>query len=225
MDNPYTVVHRDPVHTSNFTILNNKVLRNSELSYQARFLLAWLLTWNPKEGFKFSTDKISKSTKIPLARTRILIKELQDAGYLKLTQLRDGQRFGYCRWDIYESPILDNTVDQQSVEPEIITQTEYNFNRIWDAYPADHRKDRKAALKAYKQIPEADNNIDKILLGLEEMKGNQNWLKDDGRWIPGLKKFLENRIWEEGLNNPTSLQGRCDKTLEVMRNADYGNFC
>lgn len=219
MDNLYTVVHRDPVHNSNFTVLNNQVLRNSKLSYQARFLHAWLLTWNPKEGFKFSADKISKSTKIPLARTRILIKELQDSGYLKLTQLRDGQRFGSCRWEIYESPILNNTADQQSVVPEVITQTEYNFNRIWNAYPAEHRGDRKAALKAYNQIPEADNNIDDILSGLKEMKGKQNWLKDDGRWIPGLKKFLENRIWEEGLQNPTSAQGFKDMLMEDYKNA------
>lgn len=219
MDNLYTVVHRDPVHTSNFTILNNQVLRNSKLSYQARFLHAWLLTWNPKEGFKFSADKISKSTKIPLARTRILIKELQDAGYLKLTQLRDGQRFGSYRWEIYESPISDNTSNQQTVEPEVISQTEYNFSRLWNAYPEDHRGDRKEVLKAYKQIPEADNIIDDILSGLEEMKGSQTWLKDGGRWVPGLKKFLDKRVWEEGLQNPTSAQGFKAKLMEDYKNA------
>ena len=218
MDNPYVGIHRNPVHTSNFIILDNQVLRNSELSFQARFLLAWLLTCNPKSS-KFSADKISKNTKIPLARTKLAIKELQNAGYLKLTRLRDGQRYGFFRWDIYESPILDNTVDQQSVEPEVITQTEYNFNRLWNAYPEGHQGDRKEALKAYKQIPEADNNIDDILSGLEEMEGSQNWLKDGGKWIPGLKKFLDKRIWEEGLRNPTSARGFKAKLMEGYKNA------
>ena len=222
----YIIIHRDN-HSRNFTVISNQIIRNQGLSYQARFLLTWLLSFNPQDGFKFSIDKISNKTGIPLSRTRSLIQELQNAGYIKLSRIRESNRYGCYRWEIFETPnlvnesISESSDKTQNEEPTVISATEYNFNRIWDAYPADKRCDRKDAMRAFKQIPNSDDIIEDILIGLQEMKGKQNWIKDDGRWIPGLPKFLANRIWEEGLENPTSAAARKEKMKEALRNAGY----
>lgn len=225
--NNYITIHRDN-HSRNFTVLSNQLIRNSSLTYQARFLLIWLLSFNPQEGFKFSIDKISNKTGIPLSRTRSLVQELQDAGYVKLTRIREGNRYGCYIWDIYESPNLaaevispedtpENLPDEQS---KVVSVAEFNFNRIWQEYPAHRRGDKKEAFKAFNSIPDANDIIEDILNGLNEMKGKNDWKKEQGKWIPGLHKFIENRIWEQGLSSPTSTQAIYNKYMEVFNHAE-----
>lgn len=209
-------------HSRNFSQIDNRIHHNLKLSYQARYLLVFLLQYNPDDKFKFSFEKISSASGIPFYKTRALVQELQDAGYIKLTRLRDGNRYGGYRWDIYEDPsISTESQDIPVSEPVVISKTEYNFNRLWESYPSHRRGDRKEALKAFNRIPEVNDNIENILKGLKELKGSNDWLKEQGKWIPGLKKFLDNRIWVEGLNNPTSIQGMIEKDLEVLKNAGY----
>lgn len=223
----YISIHRDN-HSRNFTVISNQVIRNQDLSYQARFLLIWLLSFNPQEGFKFSIDKISGKTGIPVSRTRSLVQELQDAGYIKLSRIREVNRFGCYHWEIYETPgasydeaedVSDVRDDTPEESPTIISLSDYNFNQIWEAYPAHRRGDKREAKKAFNQIPDANDIVDDILRGLSEMEGKEDWRKENGKWIPGLKKFLSNRIWEEGLKNPTSIEGRKLKMMEAYNNA------
>lgn len=218
----YIIIHRDN-HSRNFTVISNQIIRNQGLSYQARFLLTWLLSFNPQDGFRFSIDKISNKTGIPLSRTRSLIQELQNAGYIKLSRIRESNRYGCYRWEIFETPNLVNESSDktQNEEPTVISATDYNFNRIWEVYPAHRRGDRKEAMKAFNQIPNANDIIEDILNGFREMQGKEDWKKDEGKWIPGLTKFLTNRIWEEGLENPTSAAARKEKMMEALRNAGY----
>lgn len=222
----YIVIHRDD-HSRNFTVISNHIIRNQSLSYQARFLLTWLLSFNPQDGFRFSIDKISNKTGIPLSRTRSLIQELQNAGYIKLSRIRESNRYGCYRWEIFETPDLNNEASIETSEktqhdqPTVISAADYNFNRIWEAYPAHRRGDRKEAMKAFTKIPDANDRIEDILNGLHEMQGKEDWRKDEGKWIPGLTKFLTNRIWEEGLENPTSAAARKEKMMEALRNAGY----
>ena len=191
--------------------------------------MIWLLSFNPKEGFKFSLDKISCKTGIPLSRTRALVQELQAAGYIKLSRIREVNRFGCYHWDIYETPGISSESEPAFEVPEdlpkeeatVVSIAEFNFNRIWEAYPAHRRGDKKEALKAFNQIPDANDLVDNILSGLKEMEGKDDWTKEEGRWIPNLKKFLTNRIWEEGLENPTSVQAIQQKYMEAFKNAGY----
>lgn len=199
-------------HTQKFTQIDNRIIENTNLTFGARFLLIFLLKFSPDDNFKFSYERISKKAGISFSKTRALVKELQDAGYVKLTRMKDGNLYGFYHWDVYEE-------SQISLEPIVISNTEYNFNRLWDSYPTHRRGDRKEAIKAFNGIPEVNDNIEDILNGLNEMKGNDNWVKDDGKWIPGLKKFLDNRIWIEGLENPSSTQGWIEKCMEVYKNA------
>jgi len=221
----YITIHRDN-HSRNFTVISNQIIRNQGLSYQARFLLVWLLSFNPQDGFRFSIDKISNKTGIPLSRTRSLIQELQNAGYIKLSRIRESNRYGCYRWEIFETPDLNNEASietsekTQHEEPTLISATDYNFNLIWEAYPAHRRGDRKDAMKAFTKIPDANDHINEILDGLHEMQGKQDWRKDEGKWIPGLEKFLTNRIWEEGLNKPTSAAAFKQKMMEAYNNVE-----
>ena len=81
----YFVVLTIDEHSKNYTILSNHVLRDTSISYHARFLLAWLLSYKkPQTGFKYSEELISRKVDMPLSRVRTTLQELQAAGYLKI---------------------------------------------------------------------------------------------------------------------------------------------
>lgn len=233
----FVVMDRDQ-HTRDYTVLSNRILRDTSISYHARYLMAWLLSYNPKEDFKYTLEMIARRVKMPLSRVRTSVQELQDAGYIRLERTRNGARYGNYIWYISENPKkttetkpaqerdIPVTAEITSIEQfnfdnqaEVISASEYNFNRIWQEYPPHRRGDLKEAKKAFNQIPNVNDIIEDIIDGLHEMQGKNDWLKEEGRWIPSLKKFLANRIWEEGLNNPTSAAAFKDKMMEAYNNA------
>ena len=105
----HITIYREPF-SQNSTVINNKVIHDKNLTYQARFLLIWLLSINPEEeeDVKLTSEKISSETKIPLYKVRSLVKELQDARYIKLGRVREGNRFGCYHWYIFERPIWED---------------------------------------------------------------------------------------------------------------------
>lgn len=204
--------------------IDKGLIFNKQLSVEARFILIALLTYDDDHRFKF--EELVKELGLSKYKVEKALKELKDNKYLQYKHISVAGRYDGVEWIIQENPngkpslksyVNEDTKDQ----PAVISATDYNFNRIWEAYPAHRRGDKKEAMKSYKQISDADTIIEDILNGLREMQGKEDWKKDEGRWIPGLKKFLANRIWEEGLENPTSAQGYKDKMMEVLRNAGY----
>lgn len=201
--------------------VNTQLILNKKLSAEARLILIIILTHS--DNHRFSPEELVTESGLSKYKVTKALKELKDNRYLQYKPVSVAGRFDGVEWIIKENPnaTTSNNAATSNNATEVISATEFNFNRIWEAYPAHRRGDKKEAMKAYKQISDADIIIEDILNGLREMKGKEDWIKDEGRWIPGLKKFLANRIWEEGLENPTSIQGMYEKTLEVFKNAGY----
>lgn len=96
-------VYRDD-HSQHSTTISNHVINDKNLSYQARFLLVWLLSTAADEDFKISIDEIPGLTGIPMSRTRLLVQELENSGHIKLLRNREGNRYGYYHWYVFEQP-------------------------------------------------------------------------------------------------------------------------
>lgn len=205
--------------------VDTQFIFNKKLSAEARVILLIALTHS--DDHRFYIDELINESGLSKYKVDKALKELKANKYIQYKHvMTPSGRFDGVEWIITENPYgkpshKRNAVNDISEQPQVISASEYNFNRIWEAYPAHRRGDRKEAMKAYKQISDADVIIEDILNGLREMQGKEDWKKDEGRWIPGLKKFLANRIWEEGLENPTSAQGYKEKMMEVLRNAGY----
>lgn len=205
--------------------VDTQFIFNKKLSAEARVIL--LITLTHSDDHRFYIDELINESGLSKYKVDKALKELKANKYIQYKHvMTPSGRFDGVEWIITENPYgkpshKGNAINDISEQPQVISASEYNFNRIWEAYPAHRRGDRKEAMKAYKQISDADVIIEDILNGLREMQGKEDWKKDEGRWIPGLKKFLANRIWEEGLENPTSAQGYKEKMMEVLRNAGY----
>ena len=75
------------------------------------------------------------------------------------------------------------------------SQATESFATFWKAYP---KKVAKAeALKAWAKIEDVDAKLSDILAGLERAKRSQQWMKDDGQFIPYPATWLNQTRWED----------------------------
>lgn len=69
------------------------------------------------------------------------------------------------------------------------------FEEFWEAYP---RKVSKAdAIKAWKQLKITFSMASKIMAGLDRWKHSDQWIRDDGRFIPYPASWLRGKRWED----------------------------
>ena len=92
-------VHKE----DNFTIINNSVFRNKNLSWKAKGILAQMLSL--PEEWDYSEAGLSKLAKDGITSTKSALKELEKEGYLFRSSVRDAKgHIVDVNYDIYESP-------------------------------------------------------------------------------------------------------------------------
>lgn len=69
------------------------------------------------------------------------------------------------------------------------------FDRFWKAYPRKIAK--PTAERSWKALHLTETDVDKVLAGLDEWKGSEQWERDGGRFIPHPATFLNQRRWED----------------------------
>lgn len=69
------------------------------------------------------------------------------------------------------------------------------FDTFWSAYPK--KKAKAAAEKAFKKIKLDDALMATMLVALEKAKSSEDWLKQNGQFIPHPGAWLNGRRWED----------------------------
>ncbi len=81
------------------------------------------------------------------------------------------------------------------------------FTEFWNLYPK--KKSKGQAEKAWKKIKPNDGVHSNIMAGLNRALKSDDWLKDNGQFIPYPATWLNSKGWEdEYINRPT------DRTIE-----------
>lgn len=193
----FVVINRDQ-HSRDFTVISNRVLRDNNISYHARYLMTWLLSYNPKDNFKYTLDLIARKIDMPLTRVRSSLQELQNAGYVKLERTRNGARYGHYRWEINETPIevANKEAAQEHDMPataEIITTEQFNFEQFWNKYPKKVNHD--AAFKEFLKVPDVNSVFPDIMRALDIQIKSKQWREENGRFIPDPENYLKKSVW------------------------------
>lgn len=96
------MVHREE-HNESYTVIDNAVLQNVNLSFEARGFLCYLLSL--PNDWTFTVRGIVKQTGCSKSVILRLMDELKTAGYIKLERKQDTKgRFTQSSWHIYETP-------------------------------------------------------------------------------------------------------------------------
>jgi hypothetical protein len=100
---------------SNFTVLDNNVIRDDRLSWKALGILTYLLSLPP--DFKLYLKKLGSLRPSGRDSTRTGLVELQECGYLKIEKIRDDEsgRFLGNFWEVTDTP---ETLETHSSSPE-----------------------------------------------------------------------------------------------------------
>ena len=94
------MVHREE-HNEGFTQVDNTVLRNVNLSFEARGFLVYLLSF--PDDWSFTVRGLVKQTGVSKSTILRLMNELKASGYIKLEKHKDKDgRFTSSSWHIYE---------------------------------------------------------------------------------------------------------------------------
>ena len=69
------------------------------------------------------------------------------------------------------------------------------FTDVWIAYPANRRNQRREAARLVAKALDEGATIESILAALEAEKQSYAWSEENGRFIPGIVKWLEKETW------------------------------
>ena len=106
------MVHREE-HSESFTVIDNYVLQNINLSWEARGFMAYLLSL--PNDWSFTVRGLVKQTGSSKNVIMRLMNELKDAGYIKLERKKDKNgRFTQSTWHIYEVPCENHIIQTRN---------------------------------------------------------------------------------------------------------------
>ena len=92
--------------TREFVVMNNRFLRNKEMSLKAKGLLALCLSL--PEDWDYSISGLVSITKESVTAVRNAMKELEELGHMKINKLQNEKGHFHYEYVIYETPHIEN---------------------------------------------------------------------------------------------------------------------
>lgn len=96
------MIVRSPRPETNWTVIQNTVLRNATLSFKARGLLAYLLSL--PDNWMVSAERIALDGPDGRDSIRSALRELVDAGYVRRERRQDNRGRWTTRHVVYDQP-------------------------------------------------------------------------------------------------------------------------
>jgi hypothetical protein len=93
------------------------------------------------------------------------------------------------------------------------------FDMFWKEYPI--KKSKPDAEKAFNKLNPDDSLLKKILSAIERAKKSQDWLKDNGQYIPFPATWLNGRRWEDELKIEHKTESDYPSCEKVMRDQGF----
>jgi len=88
------------------------------------------------------------------------------------------------------SPQLDKEIDKEIDKDDL-------FDQFWKEYPK--KVGKVVAQRSFNKLKVSDSLLKEILNGLRAYKETEQWQKDRGQYIPNPATFLNQRRWEDSL--------------------------
>ncbi|MEB9539930.1 DNA-binding protein, partial [Bacillus cereus] len=92
---------------TNYSVIHNTPLRDENLSWRAKGLLAYMLSL--PDDWTFHATELSQHAKDSEKTTASTLKELKKAGYLKRYPIQNSETGKISHWEtiVYELPTID----------------------------------------------------------------------------------------------------------------------
>ena len=204
----------------NFTVIDNNIFKNKEMSLKSKGLLALMLSL--ADDWEFSERGLTALSKDGRDSIRSGLKELEDLGYLVRKTIRSESGQFLCnQYNVYElplsvvdypmfdKPLLGNPTlvippnkelsNKELTNKELKDIKDYvHFDEFWELYP---RKTNKSKAKVtFNNMVRNEDTFNQIKKDLQNRKGFDDWKKDNGKYIPHPTTYLNGKRWEDEYN-------------------------
>lgn len=76
-----------------------------------------------------------------------------------------------------------------------LTSAHAQFDEFWKAYP--NKKDKKRAEQKFSKINFKKHSFEKIMSSLDALKKSEDWLKENGKYIPMASTWINGERWND----------------------------
>ena len=84
---------------------------------------------------------------------------------------------------------------ETETETERETETETDFDRFWDVYPRKVGKEK--ARQSWRETAKIRPPIDRVISAVQRAISSEQWLKDNGQYIPHPTTWLNQGRWDD----------------------------
>jgi hypothetical protein len=194
-DNPYVMIDQRPI-------------LNKELSWKAKGILCYLMS--RPDGWECNLVDLSKRSNDGLSSVKAGVKELQEAGHIKMNRTRtENGQLGTVLWEVYETPQVDNQlvvkphmgVSPQVEKPQVDKPQVDNLTQVvlstlssneLSSAPKPIKKDMMDGILFYagQAVEQGIDQVENTLVGLE--RGLKRNIPRHGVW-QDLAKWMNKR--------------------------------
>jgi len=208
---------RSPRVQRDFTIISNSVCLDARLSMRALGLLVRLLC--RPDNWQTNSETLAREFNCGRDQIRGVLKELSNAGYMRLEKNQNARGHWESRWFVLEEPAGDDQPSAPLPEPGKqgsggsgpITRTDLprtnnnpqppkggsvdGFAEFWKTYPKKVGKD--AAEKAWSCKVKTPETVNAILEAVKTQSQSDAWKKAGGQFVPNPATWLNQGRWKD----------------------------
>lgn len=195
----------------NYVVLDKGFLNNKDLSWQAKGLLAYMLSL--PNDWRFNVTDLKNRSQNGRDATKRIIKELEEQGYIHKEQSRDSGKFGKVDFVVHETPLTGNPLTDNPLteNPTLLSNKELSnkntnnadsgaeiterFEHIWQHYP--NKKGKANALKTYKRLVKDGIRDEDIIKGIKSYTRYCLANRTDKQYMKHGSTFFNERAWED----------------------------
>lgn len=180
---------------------------DERLNALEKVILAEIDSLDGEKGCWAGNDYISEFCQCSASKVSKAVSKLIDLGYVRVESFNGRTRVlrsCLAKNDRQTSRIYDS--DEQNLLQSNIKNKQKNnnirsasvpldFDRFWKAYPL--KKAKQAALKAWKKINPDKQFAETIISAVEKQKRWEDWIRDNGQYIPNPATWLNQGRWED----------------------------
>lgn len=217
-----------------FTVIDNAIFYDYELSYKAKGLLCQMLSL--PDGWEFSIEGLSKLSTDGESAVRSALTELKEAGYFHREQIRKDGKIAKIEYVISETKNLENLVvdfpQQENLKQENQGQLNTNelitdslktkeihteFENLWSIYPKKQGKDK--AFGYYRKARKSGTTYEEVKQGIEAYVEYLKAEQTDAQYIKMGSTFFSQKAW---LDDWTALKHNTNNPfLDMLRDGDF----
>lgn len=195
-----------------FTVIDNAIFRNYNLSLKAKGLLCQMLSL--PDGWEFSVEGLTKLSTDGRSAVTSALTELEEHGYFYRKEVRENGKFKGIEYMISEVQIAEKPISEnpKSEKPISENQQQLNtkelntnslrtkglyteFENLWNLYPKKQGKDK--AFKSYEKARKSGTTYEEVEQGINAYVAYLEAEHTDPQYIKMGSTFFSQKAWQD----------------------------